>query len=229
MIMGNGGEIFLGEFSRDLQGMTANYDSEIACNTYRYFVDLIQTHKVSFPAGEFEGMGSPFMTGKVGMVYDLNWGPLTYKEAPFEWDLTKVPAGSTEQVTYGGADGLVVSQATKSLDSSWKLIDWLIDPVTGGPFLTDSGAMPVIKTDEVIKGYLATFPDKNMQALVDSAAIARNTFTLGFNEWKTALQTELDQAFLGQKPVDQMCGDANKAVNDAIDRIRTEFKEAIGG
>jgi hypothetical protein len=89
--------------------------------------------------------------------------------------------------------------------------------------------MPVIKTDEVIKGYLATFPDKNMQALVDSAAIARNTFTLGFNEWKTALQTELDQAFLGQKPVDQMCGDANKAVNDAIERIRTEFKEAIGG
>jgi maltose-binding protein MalE len=229
VIMGNGGEIFLGEFRRDLEGMTANYDSEIAVSTYKYFSDLINEHQVAFPAGEFEGMGSPFMTGKVGMVYDLNWGPLTYKDAPFDWDLTKVPTGSVDQLTYGGADGLVVSQATQALDTSWKLINWLIDPATGGAFLTDSGAMPVLKTDEVTQGYLQTFPDKNMQALVDSAAIARNTYTLGFNEWKTALQDELDEAFLGQKPVEQMCIDANIAVNNALDRIRNEFAEAIGG
>jgi multiple sugar transport system substrate-binding protein len=228
-IMGNGGEIFLGEFRRDLEGMTANYDSEIACNTYKYFADLIHVHKVSYPAGEFEGMGSPFMTGKVGMVYDLNWGPNTYREAPFDWDLTMVPKGSAEQLTYGGADGLVVSQATQALDGSWKLINYLIDPATGGDFLSQSGALPVINTEEVTNDYLQTFPDKNLQALVDSAAIARNTYTLGFNEWKTALQDELDQAFLGQKPVEQMCGDANAAVNTAIERIRTSFKEALGG
>lgn len=229
VIMGNGGEIFQGEFSRDLEGMTATYDAEIACNTYKYFVDLINEHKVAYPAGEFEGMGSPFMTGKVGMVYELNWGPLTFKEAPFDWDLTMMPKGSAAQLTYGGADGLVVSQATKNIEGSWKLIDWLIDPATGGPFLTDSGAMPVLKTEQVISDYLQTFPDKNMQALVDSAAIARNTFTLGFNEWKSALQDELDQAFLGQKPIEQTCVDANNAVNAAIERIRTEFKEASGG
>ena len=84
VIMGNGGEIFQGEFRRDLEGMTANYDSEIACNTFKYFSDLINTDKVAYPAGEFEGMGSPFMSGKLGMAYDLNWGPNTYREAPFE-------------------------------------------------------------------------------------------------------------------------------------------------
>jgi multiple sugar transport system substrate-binding protein len=229
VIMGNGGEVFLGEFSRDLTGMTANYDSEIARSTYQYFVDLIHQHKVSYQAGEFEGMGSPFMTGKVGMVYDLNWGPHTYREAPFEWDLTMIPKGSVEQLTYGGADGLVVSQPTQALDASWQLIGWLIDPATGGAFLTESGAMPVVNTEQVTNDYLQTFPDKNIQALVDSAAIARNTFTLGFNEWKRALQTELEQAYLGQKPVDQMVVDANNAVNAAIERIRTEFREAIGG
>lgn len=228
-IMGNGGEVFKGKFSRDLEGMTANYDSEVAVNTYKYFTDLINVHKVAYPSGQFEGMGSPFMTGKVGMVYDLNWGPLTYKEAPFEWDLTKVPKGSAAQLTYGGADGLVVSQATKNLDAAWKLIHWLLDPATGGPFLTESGAMPVIKTEKVTKDYLQTFPDKNIQALVDSAALARNTYTLGFNEWKTALQKELDQAFLGSKPIEQTCTDANKAVNAAIERIRTEFKTGSGG
>jgi len=229
VIMGNGGEIFQGEFSRDLEGMTATYDAEIACNTYKYFVDLINEHKVAYPAGEFEGMGSPFMTGKVGMVYDLNWGPLTFKDAPFAWDLTMMPKGSSAQLTYGGADGLVISQATQNIDAAWNLIGWLLDPATGGPFLTESGAMPVLKTEQAVNDYLQTFPEQNMQALVDSAAIARNTFTLGFNEWKTALQDELDQAFLGQKPIDQTCVDANNAVNAAIERIRTEFKEASGG
>jgi multiple sugar transport system substrate-binding protein len=229
VIMGNGGEIFLGEFRRDLEGMTANYDSEIAQSTYQYFADLIHVDKVSFPAGEFEGMGSPFMTGKVGMVYDLNWGPNTYREAPFDWDLTMIPKGSSDQLTYGGADGLVVSQATTALDASWTLINYLIDPATGGDFLTQSGALPVINTEQVTNDYLQTFPEKNLQALVDSAAIARNTYTLGFNEWKTALQDELDQAFLGQKPVDQMVVDANAAVNTAIERIRASFKEATGG
>ena len=87
----------------------------------------------------------------------------------------------------------------------------------------------MINTEAVINDYLKTFPDKNLKALVDSAAIARNTYTLGFNEWKTAEQDELDKAFLGQKPVDQMCIDANNAVNTALERIRTEFKEALGG
>lgn len=227
-IVGNGGEIFIGEFTRDLQGMTANYDSEIAVNTFRYFSDLINVDKVAVPAGEFEGMGHPFMTGRVAMVYDLNWGPHTFKDATFEWDLTLVPKGAEAQLTYGGADGLVVSQATQNLDGAWELINWLIDPATGGAFLTQSGAMPVIKTEQVVNDYLQTFPDKNMQALVTAADGATSYFTLGYNEWKTALQDELDQAFLGQKPVEEMAVDANAAVNAAIDRIRTEFAEASG-
>jgi maltose-binding protein MalE len=227
-IVANGGEIFLGEFTRDLEGMTANYDAEIAVSTFRYFSDLLNVDKVAFPAGEFEGMGSPFMTGRVGMVYDLNWGPHTYKDATFEWDLTQIPSGSEAQLTYGGADGLVVSQATQNLDGAWELIGWLIDPATGGAFLTQSGAMPVIKTEQVINDYLQTFPDKNLQALVTAADGATSFYTLGYNEWKTALQDELDQAFLGQKPVDVMAADANAAVNAAIDRIRTEFAEASG-
>src|SRR4051812_47391426 len=222
-IMGNGADIFIGEFTRDLQGMTANYDSEIAVSTFKYFADLVNVDKTAFPSGEFQGMGSPFMTGKVGMVYDLNWGPHTYKDATFDWDLTLMPKGSKSQLTYGGADGLVVSQATKNLDGAWKLIGWLIDPETGGTFLTQSGAMPVIKTKEVIDSYLQTFPDKNIQALVSSADIATSMYTLGYNEWKTALKDELDLAYLGQKPVDQMAADANAAVNASLDRIRSEF------
>jgi len=222
-IMGNGADIFIGEFTRDLQGMTANYDSEIAVSTFKYFSDLVNVDKTAFPSGQFQGMGSPFMTGKVGMVYDLNWGPHTYKDATFEWDMTMMPKGDKSQLTYGGADGLVVSQATKNIDGAWKLIGWLIDPKTGGDFLTQSGAMPVIKTKEVIDAYLNTFPDKNIQALVSSADIATSVYTLGYNEWKDAFKTELDKAYLGQKPVDQMAADATAAVNASFDRIRSEF------
>jgi multiple sugar transport system substrate-binding protein len=229
IIVANGGEIFRGEFRRDLQGMEANYDSEQAIATYQYFVDLINQHKVAYPAGEFEGMGDPFMTGKLGMRWNLNWGPLTYKDAPFDWDITLAPKGSQNQLTYGGADGLVVSEASTSKDASWQLVLWLIDPETGGAFLTESGAMPVLATQAAMDAYRQTFADKNMDAFITSAGMARNTFTLGYNEWKTALQDELDQAFLGSKPVDQMCSDANAAVNAAMERIRTQFAEAIQG
>lgn len=105
---------------------------------------------------------------------------------------------------------------------------WLMDPVTGGPFLTNSGAMPVIATEEAMEAYRQTFPDKNIQAFIDSAEMARNTFTLGFNEWKSALQSELDQAFLGQKSTEQMVVDANLAVNEALERIRVQFTLGAG-
>lgn len=228
-IMANGGEIFNGEFRRDLQGMEANYDSDLARATYQYFADLINLHKVAYPAGEFEGMGDPFMTGRLGMRWNLNWGPLTYAEAPFDWDITTAPKGSQSQLVYGGADGLVLSEASTSKDASWDLVLWLIDPETGGTFLTESGAMPVLATEAAMESYRQTFPDKNMNAFIASADMARNTFTLGYSEWKSALQDELDQAFLGNKPIDQMCVDANAAVNAALERIRTQFAEGAQG
>jgi len=88
--------------------------------------------------------------------------------------------------------------------------------------------MPVTRSYAESDAYLGTFPGKNLRAFLKSAEIARNTFTLGFSQWKKVLQDELDQAFLGQKPVEQMCVDANKAVNAAIERIRTSFAEALG-
>lgn len=226
VIMSNGGEIFRGEFRRDLVGMEANYNSEEALSTFKYMADLINEYEVAYPAGEFEGMGNPFMTGRVAMMWGLNWGTLTFQEAPFDWDLTVAPRGTGDQLTYGGADGLVISNNVDNKDAAWDLVMWLIDPVTGGPFLTNSGAMPVIATEDAMESYRQTFPDKNMQAFVDSGRLARNTFTLGFNEWKSALQSELDQAFLGQKPAEQMVEDANVAVNEALERIRSQF--AIG-
>jgi len=168
------------------------------------------------------------MTGKVGMVWSLNWMVLTAKEAPFEWDFTLPPKGREAQFTYGGADGLVISQDTKSIDGSWKLILWLIDPKTGRAFLEDSGAMPVTRTYAGSDRYLGKYPDKNMQSFLDAAEIAINTFTLGYNEWKSTLQQELDKAFLGQAPPEQVCKDANAAANASIERIREDFAEALG-
>jgi multiple sugar transport system substrate-binding protein len=228
-IMANGGEIFKGEFRRDLQGMEANYESDSARATYQYFADLINLHEVSYRAGEFEGMGDPFMTGRLGMKWNLNWGALTYNAAPFDWDVTLAPKGSQSQLTYGGADGLVLANASNNKDASWQLVLWLINPETGGPFLTESGAMPVLDTQDAMDSYRQTFPEKNMDAFVNSARMARNTFTLGYSEWKAALRTELEQAFLGSKPVDQMCIDANAAVNAALERIRVQFAEATQG
>jgi len=227
VIMSNGGTPLKGEFRRDLVGMEGNYDDPICCETFSFQNDLINTYKVSPPAGEFEGQGDPLLTGRLGMTWALPFGVLTYADAPFEWDLTQIPVGSQERVTYGGADGLVISQASQVKEESWRLILYQMDPEGGGALLLESGAIPVFKSST--EAYLALSPDKNLQACINAADVARNTFTLGFNEWKQAETDELQRIFLGEVPADEGCVNVDRAVDETIEKIRKEFQEAIGG
>ncbi len=226
---GNGGDPFMGTFRRDLQDVECDYTEEQSCNTVAFMSGLINDAKVAPPAGEFEGQGDALLTGRLAMNWSLNWGVNTYKDAPFEWNLTQVPQGSALPLTYGGADGLVLSQASKVKNESWDLILWLIDPVTGGDFLTQSGAMPVLKDQAVLDEYLGRHPEKNLQAFLDAAEVADNYFCLGYSELNKAIDDEFANVYLGNLAVAEGCTKATAAGNEAIQRIHQQYQEAIGG
>lgn len=226
---GNGGDPFLGTFRRDLRDVKVDYTEAVPSETIAYFSGLINEAKVAPPAGEFEGQGDALLTGRLAMGFSLNWGVNTYKDAPFEWNLTQVPKSSAKSVTYGGADGLVLSQASKVKNQSWDLILYLIDPATGGEFLTASGAMPVLKDQAVIDTYLGRHPDKNLQAFIDSSEVCDNTFCLGYSELNTAINDELANLFLGNAELAESCQKATDAGNAAITKIWQQHQEAISG
>lgn len=226
---GNGCDPFKGTFRRDLLDAECDYTQESCAGTIGYMAGLINEYKVAPPAGEFEGLGDALLTGRLAMNWSLNWGVNTYKDAPFEWNLTQVPKGMALPLTYGGADGLVLSQASKAKDESWKLILWLIDPKTGGDFLTSSGAMPVLKDQAVLDEYLGRHPDKNLQAFLDAAEVADNYFCLGYSEFNKAVDDELANVFLGNMATEEGCTKATTAGNEAIQRIYQQYQEAVGG
>ncbi|MHB1417757.1 MAG: hypothetical protein ACYC1C_21115, partial [Chloroflexota bacterium] len=153
----------------------------------------------------------------------------TYKDAPFAWNLTQCPKGSAANLTYGGADGLVLSQASQVKNQSWSLIMYLIDPKTGGDFLTSSGAMPVLKDQSVLDAYLGRHPDKNLQAFIDSSDFADNTYCLGYSELNQACDDEFANVYLGNTPIAEGAQKATTAGNDAMQRIYQQYKEATGG
>jgi len=106
---------------------------------------------------------------------------------------------------------------------------WLIDPETGAGFLIGEGVMPARRDKVVMDPYLAKYPDKNVQALADAADKAGNPFALGSGEWGQALSDEFDKVYLGNTPAEEGCASATRSGNAALDRIRKEFQEAIGG
>ena len=225
----NGCNPFKGEFRRDLKDMQVDYTQEGCAGTIGYFADLINKHKVAPPAGEFEGQGDPLLTGRLGMTFALNFGVNTYKDAPFNWNLTQCPKGSASNLTYGGADGLVLSQASQVKNQSWSLIMYLIDPKTGGDFLTSSGAMPVLKDKSVLETYLGRHADKNLQAFIDSSEVADNTYCLGYSELNKAIDDELANVYLGNMAIEEGVQKATAAGNDALVRIYQQYIEAMGG
>jgi multiple sugar transport system substrate-binding protein len=225
----NGASPFKGDFRRDLEGMELDYTQAPCSDTVGFFSDLINTYKVAPPAGEFEGQGDPLLTGRLAMTFTLNWGVNTYKDAPFAWNLTQCPKGSAANLTYGGADGLVLSQASQVKNQSWSLIMYLIDPKTGGDFLTSSGAMPVLKDKSVLEAYLGRHPDKNLQAFIDSSDFADNTYCLGYSELNQACDDEFANVYLGNTPIAEGAQKATTAGNDAMQRIYQQYKEATGG
>ncbi|MGI6208623.1 MAG: extracellular solute-binding protein [Anaerolineae bacterium] len=229
LIWANGGDAFLGTFRRDLKDVNVDLTQPVPSSTIGYFADLINKEKVAPPAGEFEGQGDPMLTGRLAMSFGLNFGINTYKDAQFECNLTQIPKGSEKRVTYGGADGLVLSQASQVKSQAWDLILHLIDPATGGEFLISSGAMPVLKNQEVIDAYLGRHPEKNMQAFIDAAEVCDNAFCLGYSEFNTAVEDELANLFLGASSLEEACSKATSAGNAAIAKIWQQYQEAIGG
>lgn len=222
VIAGDGGQAFDGEFRRDLAGMTPNYDDPAVCDTLRFFIDLTQTHKVAMPLDELDEAVDPFTTGQAAMTWGLNAKMLQYKEASFDWDVTVLPKGTVDQFTYGYGNGVVVSSGFKDPDLAWNLALWMMEPGLGKAYLEAINAIPLEKTYAESDDFLQRFPGKNLPAFLTSAEIARNIFTVGFEEWKKAEQAEFDRALRGELSLDEACTTINGAINNALERIRKE-------
>src|SRR5262245_3396208 len=116
LIHANGGEVLNETQTKSL------YDQPAAVESIKWMVDLVRSHKVAPLPQFFEGLGSPFGTGRVAMAIDGTWAVQgNRKVTAFKFDAVLQPKGKVKRATIGEPDGFVLSQQTKDPDSAWEL------------------------------------------------------------------------------------------------------------
>jgi len=101
-----------------------------------------------------------------------------------------LPKGPAGQATSINPTGAVVSKLTKSPDAAWEFVKYLASPAAQTKLMELKASLPANK--QVLTGPFGSSFD-GASVLADAIAYAhiKPSFK-GFNEWTTALQTELD-------------------------------------
>lgn len=220
IIESNGGQVINEEQTKCLLA-----DSPEAIETIQFMVDLIHKYKVAPPAGEFEGMGNPFLTGRVGMQIDNTTRALDFKDAPFDWDNALMPGGSAKRVNYGGSNGFVVSAPTKHPEEAYMLVKFLTSQA-GPIYYIGTGLSPVRKELAASPAFLKQPPPpEHFDVWTKAIECADNNFGRGFSEWQTAKNSALEAAYLGGQSVDEAVQAACEAMDAVLEKIATEKEQ----
>jgi multiple sugar transport system substrate-binding protein len=197
-------------------------ESPIPLEFLKWHVDLVMKDKVAAPIGSFEGQPDPFMSGNIGMIFELPWGVQQYRDANFDWDIALVPKGVVERRTYGGPDGITGTTASKHPDESWQLMKWLTDPVYLKAWAKESGTVCPYRSVAWSEEILSAEPDRNMEVVPKSVEVAFATWGPGLQEYMGAFFDEMDAAFLGEKSPEETLESACNRVNEILE---TTFDE----
>ncbi len=187
--------------------------------TTQFFVDMIYKDKISPPPplGNSDMVTTRFKTGKVGMITTLLHLIGDFREVKdFDWDIAMVPKGTVTRAIYGGADPTGISPFTEHKEEAWGFLKYLLSARRGMLLMT--GRVPVNRKVANSDAYLrADLPPENMQVAFESTKYMRDAdFSLKWSEWHTAMQQELDLAFMQEISVEEALQRATKAMNRVI-------------
>lgn len=187
--------------------------------TTQFFVDHIYKHKVSPPPplGKWDMVNARFKTGRVGMITTLLHEIGGFREIKdFEWDIAMVPKGKVKRMIYGGADPTGISPFTEHKEEAWEFLKYLLSEKRGMLLMT--GRVPANKKVAYSDAYLQPdLPPENMKVALESAKYMRDAdFSLKWSEWHTAMQQELDLAFMQKISVKEALQRATEAVNRVL-------------
>ena len=184
LVWQNGGDIVSADRKTSLVG------SEQAAGGIQFLQDLIWKDKVMPDASITDALGDAFEQGQAAMEANGSWLVATHQAAGINFGIAPLPKGPAGQATSINPTGAVVSKGTKNPDAAWAFVKYLASPAAQTKIMELKASLPANK--EVLTGPFATSFDGS-KVLADAIAYAhlKPSFK-GFNDWTTALQTELD-------------------------------------
>ncbi|MBC8145188.1 MAG: sugar ABC transporter substrate-binding protein [bacterium] len=193
-------------------------------NALKYWVDLVQVHKVAPPNASMMGGSAsggslrPFETGRFAMAI-LQAALSTYRSVPFKWDIAKPPKGPAGRkvLRYGAAFG--IPKGSKNAEAAWEFLRWMIEDMPAK--YVDRmfyGQVPNSRRLASADEYLNGDPKVNRTVVID--LIDNESFAYYRSRWlqfrDQGFLPELDLMVLGEKPVEQAANDADRRINEVL-------------
>lgn len=184
LVWQNGGDIISADHKTSLVG------SDQAAGGVQFLQDLIWKHKVMPDAAITDALGDAFEQGQAAMEANGSWLVATHLAAGLDFGIAPLPTGPAGRATSINPTGAVVYKGTKNPDAAWAFVKYLASPAAQTKLMELKASLPANKA--VLAGPFATSFD-GAKVLADAIAYAhlKPSFK-GFNDWTTALQTELD-------------------------------------
>ncbi len=184
LVWQNGGDIISADHKSSLVG------SDQAAAGIQFLQDLIWKDKVMPDASITDALGDAFEQGQAAMESNGSWLVATHQSAGIDFGIAPLPKGPAGQATSINPTGAVVSKGTKNPDAAWAFVKYLAGTEAQTKIMELKASLPTNK--EVLTGSFSTAFDGS-KVLADAIAYAhlKPSFK-GFNDWTTALQTELD-------------------------------------
>lgn len=218
LIKANGGEVLSKDYKKCMLGEAASTQS------IQWAVDTVIKHNVAPTPAALQGFPEGIFPSKaVAMDLEGSYAADSWKGAEFKWDVSFVPKGSVGRVMYGGPDSIAVARQSKFKEAAWALIKYwtgeenqmrMEDLIIGGvPFLKKAAYSDHFLTREG--------NPKGIKTILDMATVMRGAdFGSQWMEWRvTIMNQELDQAYLGQRSVEDSVAAACAAIDQVLASI----------
>jgi multiple sugar transport system substrate-binding protein len=210
LVWQNGGDIISEDHKSSLVG------SDQATGGLQFLQDLIWKEKVMPDAAITDALGDAFEQGQAALESNGSWLVSTHQAAGIDFGIAPLPKGTAGQATSINPTGAVVFKGTKNPDAAWEFVKYLASPDAQTKLMELKASLPANK--EVLSGPFAT-SFNGAKVLADAIAYARIKPSFkGYNDWTTALQTEIDENVFDA---------ANKTAKQAVTDVLPKLDEIL--
>jgi multiple sugar transport system substrate-binding protein len=208
LVWQNGGDIISADHKTSLVG------SDQAVGGMQFLQDLIYKDKImDVPVAD---KGDEFEQGQAAMEANGSWLVATHLAAGIDFGIAPLPKGPAGRFTSINPTGAVVFKGTKNPDAAWEFVKYLASPAAQTKLMELKASLPANKA--VLSGPFATsFPGADVLADAIAYAHIKPSFK-GFDEWTTALQTELDANVYNAN---------NETARQAVDKVLTKLDSIL--
>ena len=204
---------------------TSGYNTPEAIEGVRFWVDMIQTHKVSPSVDQMVDTEAQnlFMTGKVAMIYEGSWRAALFAGDDYissRADVAVLPKGSAGSQTSANGLGYSLYAESPNQEAAWEFLKFLASPEASKIQAANGTVIPAHQSEATT--WVNSHPEYNLQAFIDMAADQADFLPVSIDSavWRNEAKKVFQRAYLGETSVEEAAATIAGFMDDALAKER---------